>query len=201
MRTPHLVLILAYAIATTNTFANNIKGIIIRTCDTLNVTFHMPVYTDPDYYELQTGVKYTDSKGNKEKILPTQAKEIQFDYSGEKIRMLSRIDNQNLKADTSKKIFLRLIIDGKIKLFDYYLTNNYTNYNQQMARPKDAPLNFRYVLQKDNGELVRYDKMKFKTDFPIYVKECKDLVNKINAKEYGHDDLKVMVKFYNTNCN
>lgn len=138
----HLLLFLTFVLASTASFANDIKGIIIRTSDTLYVTFHMPVYTDPDYYELQKGVKYTDNTGKKGNILPNEEKELQFEYSGQKIRLLSCIDNQNFKSDTTKKIFLRLIIDGKIKLFDYYISNNYTNYNQQMARPKNVPLEF-----------------------------------------------------------
>lgn len=63
-----------------------------------------------------------------------------------------------------------------------------------------SPLNFRYVLQKNADELMRYDRLKFKTDFKSYIADCTALVTKIDNKELGHDDIIKIVSFYNSAC-
>jgi hypothetical protein len=181
--------------------ASEIKGIIITKKDTLHVSFLIP-FTGINRTTLQSGVKYIDSLGIKCKLRPEDAKEFQFEYNGEKIRMLSRFDNLSYNSDGSSKIFLQVVIDGPIKLFNYYMKNSYMSSPGGPGSTTMMTSNTysKYVLQKGVGDLVLYSQMNFKNEMPIFVKKCPDLVRLIQDKVYGRGDIERIVNFYNTNC-
>jgi len=184
-----------------STYASQVKGIIIRKTDTLHVIFVIPL-TGIDYSSIQYGIKYIDSSENKVKLKPEDAKEIRFEYNGEQVRMLSRFDNLSYNSDNSTKIFLKLLIDGPIKLFDYYVKNSSVS---TPGGPGSIPMMTsysysRYILQKGIGNLVRYSKMNFKDDMPIFLKKCPDLVKMIQDKVYQKNEIERIVTYYNTYC-
>jgi len=161
-------------------------------------------FTGVNFASMQYGIKYIDSAQIKHKLKPADAKEIRFEYNGDTIRMLSRFDNLSYNSDGSTKIFLKLLIDGPIKLFDYSVKNS------SMAMPAGpgpgtAPMITtytynRYVLQKGVGDLILYSKMNFKNEMPIFIKKCPDLVRLIQDKVYVKSDIERIVTYYNTNC-
>ena len=184
-----------------STYASQVKGIIIRKTDTLHVIFVIPL-TGIDYSSIQYGIKYIDSSENKVKLKPSDAKEIRFEYEGDTIRMLSRFDNISYNSDGSEKIFLKLEIDGAIKLFSYFVSNSYMS---SPSRPGGTMIMYgntshKYVLQKGYADLVQYSKMNFKDDLPIFLKKCPDLVKMIQNKVYVKSDIERIVTYYNFNC-
>ncbi|MGV8830173.1 MAG: hypothetical protein ACWA6U_17835, partial [Breznakibacter sp.] len=94
-----------------------VEGKIIFNADSvIKVTFNIPFNSMEDdiYYEgLQHVAYYFDANGKEVKLIPGSAKEIQFTYGYEKIRMLS-IYYKN------RFMFLKLLIDGNLKLYNYY---------------------------------------------------------------------------------
>ncbi|WP_299253649.1 hypothetical protein [uncultured Cytophaga sp.] len=184
--------------------ASQIDGIIITKKDTLHVRFVVP-FTGIDFTMLQRGVKYVDSLDNKCKLKPEDAKEIRFEYNGQPVRMLSRYDNLSSYSDGSTKIFLELIIDGPMKLFSYYVKNTAVTGSGMGGAPGASPIMMsttyeKYVLQKGIGDLVRYGKMNFKNDMPVFVRKCPALVKLIQDKIYKRGDIEQIVSFYNANC-
>jgi hypothetical protein len=183
--------------------ASQIDGVIITKTDTLHVRFVVSL-TGVDFTLLQKGVKYIDNSGKKVKLKPEDAKEIRFEYNGQPVRMLSRFDNLSYNSDGSTKIFLELLIDGPMKLFSYYVRNTAAT-GGGMAGSPGAPMMMsvtyeKYVLQKGIGDLVRYGKMNFKNDMPVFLRKCPALVKMIQDKVYGRGDLEQIVTFYNANC-
>lgn len=184
--------------------ASQIKGIIITKKDTLHVMFIIP-FSGVNYASMQYGVKYIDSAQVKHKLSPADAKEIRFEHLGDTVRMLSRFNNLSYNSDGSTKIFLKLLIDGPIKLFDYYIKNTGVYAPSGPGPVQGAPVmtsytSNRYVLQKGIGDLVLYSKMNFKNEMPVFLKKCPDLVKLIQDKVYQKSDIERIVTYYNTNC-
>ena len=103
--------------------AKDIPGQIILENDTLNVTFSIRVglfSQEPFYERLQFKMKYYDSTNTQIILKPDQAKEIRFRYDDEDIRMLSRKNTIGAGGlfYTGNAIFLRLELDGYLKVFE-----------------------------------------------------------------------------------
>jgi hypothetical protein len=113
--------------------AEKIKGKIIYDKDTSHVVFNISIEINGsdsivDYIPLQNSIQY-DSMGVKKYITPIKANEIQFTINGKLISMHS-IANTLGPVDYSKPIprmFLKLELDGKARIFNYYYLKDQTN--------------------------------------------------------------------------
>ena len=196
-------LILLFFIPISYIFSAEVKGIIITKTDTTHVTFNIPMNlaSEPTFVNLQYKIKYVDAAGNKCKLYPNQAKEIQFTHNNTLYRMQSKFDNLSPNSDGESKIFLKLEIDGKIKLFSYYIRQTMTTGGGPNSVPMTTSSTYsKYILQKGNNDLVRYGKMNFNLDMPVFLKECPDLVKKIEDKTYHRNDIEAIITYYNSNC-
>lgn len=185
-----------------------IEGKIFFENDTIDVTFNIPIkfFTqEPNFEKLQYKVKYFDSTGIKIVLRPDNAKEIQFKYEDENVRMLSRYNSLGLGNifSMSTNIFLKLEIDGELKLFSYYYTQRSAGTYNASTGMMTGGYSYsveRYILQKGNGELKRPKGLTFKKDMLEYFSDCPKLVEKIESKDFRKDDLESIVRFYNSNC-
>lgn len=193
------LLIVLALIFTFNAEAKKIKGRIILENDTLEVTFKIDVSVltqAPDFVGMQYKITYYDESGNKKILLPESAKEIQFTHETVNVRMLSRLNTLGLgnKLSPQSHVFLRLRIDGPLKLFDYYFDAstpaNGLSYNADQ-----------HILQKEGRPLMRPRAISFKKDLTEYFSDCPEMVQKIENKDFHISrDMFLMVKFYNSNC-
>ncbi len=201
-----LLLVVFSLILSSNLLAEKVKGKIYFENDTIDVTFYIPVdyfSLDINYESLQEKIKYIDSTGKKKVLRPKDAKEIRFKYEFENVRMLSRENSILLGRPLSRgsHIFLKLEIDGRLKLFKYYHTqgggggyNSVTGtLSSGFAYSSDG-----FILQKENSELKKIKR--FKKDMPEYFSDCPKLIEKIENKEYRENDIDLIVKFYNSWC-
>ena len=191
-----------------NSQAEKFKGIIILKSDTIEVTFNIPVKyfeDEPNYEKLQSKVKYYDSKGKKVTLKPCNAKEFQFDYKNRKIRMVSKPNSLGLGNlfTMSDCIFLKLEIDGELKLFSYYDTRqrggSYNSFTGGMT-PGSSYCIVQDILQLGNGGLIRPKGINFKNSMSELFKKCPSLVEKIESKEFRKKELEELVRYYNSNC-
>lgn len=204
-----ILLTIVGLIFTLNSEAKRIKGEIFYENDTISVTLKIPMKlftNEPNYETLQNKVKYFDSSGIKKILKPDQAKEVRFVYEAENIRMISSINSLKLGNvfSNNSNIFLKLEIDGPIKLFNYY-------YSQTSPGMYDGPNGMvsvgftfnveKYVLQKGNGELKRYKGLTFRKDMMEHFKDCPELLKKIENKEFRKNDIESIVEYYNTYFN
>jgi hypothetical protein len=178
--------------------ANEVAGeILLVSGKVLHVTLLVPgnpAKAEPYYLDMQNGITYIDSAGTKRVIKPKLAVSVRFVYYGNPVCMLSEIDTFSIRVYGTTKVFLKLEIDGRLKLFSYYTTVDYFGNYTVKHRIK---IN---VIQKDNEDLLNYDYMIFQKDFIPVVSDCPDLVNKIKDKVYLKSDLAAIVTYYNSNC-
>ena len=188
--------------------AKKIEGQIFYKNDTVNVTMKIPVkfFTlEPNYEKLQYKIKHFDSLGVKNVLRPDDANEIRFTYEYEKVRMLSRKNTLGLGNifSMSSNIFLRIEIDGDLKLFNYYYTQRSPemyNASTGMATGGYSYSDEKFILQKGNGELKRPKGLTFRKDMIEYFSDCPELSKKIESKEFRKSDLESIVRFYNRSC-
>ncbi len=186
--------------------AKEIAGYYIsRSLDTVNVTFSVPVIffsAKPNYKKLQRKVKYYDSLHQHQVLFPSDVNEISFEYKGKKIRMLSRLGNLG-NYDGDMYMFLNLIKDGKLKLFEYYEKTYYTGiYNGAtgVMTVGGSYTTQKYIMQKDNGYLFRTRWLSFRKDMMDYLSDCPSLAKKIDDRMYGNDDVEKIIDEYNSVC-
>jgi hypothetical protein len=137
---------------------------------------------------LQKRIKCFDANHKKIILKPDQTEEICFDYKGEKIRMLSRPFDTNFDILSGSKSFLRILIDGKLKLLKYYRNGG------------AAGLLEKYVMQKGNEKLFKVSILSFKQDMTTYLSDCPSVSKKIEEKVYKKDDVEQIVDEYNKIC-
>jgi hypothetical protein len=175
--------------------AKNVKGIIILNN---NDTIHAEIYIktnllskDIELESMQNRIFYSDTSKIEKSITAHEAKEVVFKYEDETIRMVgvsnvSQIDKTLLlKSEQSKRIFLKILYDGKLKLFDFFHTetpppnlgpNNTFTYSGKVQLD-------RYVIQKDTGDIAKLKHVGFKNQILNYISDCPIISNKVSKKE------------------
>jgi len=192
-----LLFLLLFVIAVCeNSEAEDIKGKIIYRNDTVDVIFNIPTISITGkikYTKLQNKVKYYDLAGKKVKLFPEDVVEIRFSYLNEDIRMLSVRDTHDFSDNfsKSKNIFLKLIIDGELKLFEYHFSDS----SGEMTYVTTS-----YILKRNKGELWWPEQWAFRKDMVNYFSDCPELTRKIQEKEFEISDFVEIVKFYYANC-
>ena len=188
--------------------AKKIDGTIILENDTLIVTLKIPykfLAQEPNYEKLQYKIKYFDTEGNKVILKPHEAKEIRFNDGFDDIRMLSRPNNLDLGSlfSISSHIFLKLEIDGNLKLFKYHYTQSSGGMYNGATGTYTAGYSYnveKYILQKGDEELKRTRSLVFRKDLMDYFSDCPELAKKIEEKEFRKRDLELIVQYYNSHC-
>jgi hypothetical protein len=188
--------------------AKKIEGKIFFEHDTMDVIFNIPVdliTEEPNFESLQQRVKYYDSEGKKHILRPDDAKEYRFKSYHREIRMISRkntLESGRLFS-TGNNIFLRLQVDGYLKLFNYYFTRTTAGTFNGPTGAMNSGTSYsseRYVLQKGDDVLKRTKGLNFKKDMQEYFSDCPKLAEKIENKEFRQYDLRSIVRFYNSQC-
>jgi len=177
-----------------------VEGKIIYVNDSIiNVTFNIPINymtQEIDFERLQYKVTYFDANGDKIILHPGLAKAIQFTYMNENVSMFSKYNNGDF-------LFLKLIIDGRLKLFEYYFTSQTPGTFNASTGGMNASFSYsveRYLLQKGDFELKRIKRSKFVKEMCEYFSDCPLLVEKIEKEEFGKNDIEAIVRFYNSSC-
>lgn len=185
--------------------AKKIEGEILYTNDTIKVTFDIPIYAFGKimYEMVQYSIIYYDSLNNKMRIQADSAKEIRFTYGTENVRMLSKpTPVKMLSLRPYNNIFLKLEMDGYIKIFKYYHTKTMTNYSKDRISTGSTSMygTESFYIQKGEGKLNLLNKFVYRKELFKYFNDCPDLVKKIENKEFRKKDIKSIIIYYNTKC-
>jgi hypothetical protein len=197
MRKTLLIFFLTQAIVI-SVVAKKIDGLIIYPNDTIRVTFNIPtnIYgTVPYFFELQKSIIYFDSDGEKKKIKPKDALEIQFALDNVTYRMLSRKMNfytqNSANSDLLDSVmFLNLEVDGYLRLFSF---------NNPDMGAQNRKVN--YLFQKNDGELKWLSWYRPKKDLLEYMKDCDSAIEMINqSNAFLGVNVISLVQKYNSEC-
>ena len=207
-------LILLVAISLIFTFklqAKKIEGQILFEHDTINVVMKVPIKffkKEPNFEALQNRVVYFDSQGNKKILEAGAAKEFRFKHKQKTIRMLSRKNTFSFHRESRSYLFLKLELDGKLKVFNFYHQTEKLP-AKSISSSGNGPDIYvgsitlstnQYIYQKGNGQLREIDPKSFEEDMVKYFSDCPELSKKIKDKEVEYKDLGAITRFYNSNC-
>ncbi len=205
------IFVLALFIFVSNALlAKRVKGFFItQNNDTANVNFNIPIDLltgEPNMEILQWKIKYFDANNKKQTLKPSQAKEVFFTIDSKEVRMVSKLNNLgfigSLFGDNSF-IFLKIIVDGKMKLYNYYFSQGLpgrydaTKGITTVCTSYSAEL---FILQKDTAGLFKISWLSFKKDMIDYLSDCPELAKKVEGKTYRRNDMELIVNEYNREC-
>lgn len=205
----HLSLLTLVFLLSTNSQAKKNPGFYInKDGDTVYVKFNVAVSLfrqEAKIDRIQEKIRFYDSLNNTHYLKPEHASEVVIISSEDTIRMLSRANNLGLGSFLSRNgIFLRLIKDGKLKLFKYYESKSSAPGYNHSTNTMSGGYTYEtqcYVLQKDNEPLFRtMNPVSFGNDMANYLSECPELVIKIEQKQYQKNDVPLIVDEYNKKC-
>jgi hypothetical protein len=213
MNKKHFILLLCIVVSI-QVNAERIKGKIFYDKDTSDVIFDFNTSKETgkieiDYTELQSSIDY-DSLGIGRILTPNKANGYQFEIEGKRIIMLA-VPNTIEDVDYSKpipKIFLKIEIDGKLKLFKYYeIRENYKpNFEYSgielllYIAIKDYYIKESNWIKKDNQPLAKFINSTFRRSGASYFKDCPYLSEGIKNKDYKLENIVAIVQYYNTKC-
>lgn len=205
MRT--IVMLIAVMLVSTVGFARKIKGTIVANGQEQQVTFNVKIPFlggEPSFERMQYRIKYFDEAGKKHLLRPDDAAEIRFEFEGQPVRMISCRNNLGLgnMFSTSLNIFLKLEIDGPLRLYRYYYRQTsggiYTAGGGYTPGTSYTVENF--VFQKGDGPLKRSDGWGWRKEMLKYFSDCPALASLIESKELRKREVEAIVMFYNDKC-
>jgi hypothetical protein len=193
-----IVLLVAGLFLSFNLNAKKINGIIFYKNDTVNVTFNIQsdlFSKSVNFAALQFNVYYLDSLGKESRLCADKAKEIRFEFNGELIQMISlKFYTFGLYPDTN--IFVKLDIDGKLRLFTYFPS---TGYSGGGFGNTQTQIGF-HLIQKGDNKPYAPIMRNFRKRMSAYLSDCPSLVEKIQTQEFRCKDIRTIVLYYNSNC-
>jgi hypothetical protein len=189
--------------------ARKIPGQIIdRHGQTMEVVFNVPfkfLSSKPNFEKMQYRIAYYDAMNNRKILKPDEATRIIFNYNNEEVRMLSCVNS--IRAGSlfysNTHIFLHLKIDGKLKLFNYYYTENSPGMYNSSTGGMTGGYSYsfsKYVLQLGDEELLQPRGLAFRKDMIAYLSDCPEVVSMIENRELRKGDLEIIVLHYNAKC-
>jgi hypothetical protein len=189
--------------------ARKIRGQIIDwQGKSIDVIFNIPfklLSSTPNYEKMQYRIVYYDAKGQKIVMKPHEAQEITFVHNNQEIRMLSHVNTIGAGSIFSNNthIFLKLEIDGKLRLYSFFYTQNSGGMYSPATGGYSAGVAYsveNYILQKDNSGLVQPRGISFRKDMSVFFQDCPSVAKRIQERDLRKGDLEIIVKMYNDDC-
>ena len=181
--------------------AVHLKGYYISTAnDTVKTVFVVPVYINededsiPDIEAIQTGLKYLDASGKKQKLKPEMARELVFQINGHNIKLVHF--NINNAASTQNYIFIEQLKQGKVNLFRYYksYSNVVSGTGSFQGRSAQIP---KYLIEKKPENPFLLESSAFAKKMAAYFSNYSDLALAISNKTLKYNDIEKIVDTYN----
>jgi hypothetical protein len=188
--------IIILCLSTTLYASKKVEGYYVRLNSTkkIKATFLVPVgllASAPNFEKMQNKILEV-VEGREYPLTPDEISEISFTYKGKS--MLMRSVFNNLSKYRNNDVFLKVIVDGPVSLYNYY-ESQVTG-----GGPYGGGMHtsIRRILQREGSELVRIRHLYFTKDLADFFSDCTELVEKIKSEELT--DLKVIVTQYNETC-
>jgi hypothetical protein len=203
----HLLPIIALTVISLQVYGRKIPGVIIANGESKEVMFDIKVPLlagEPNFERTQYRVRYFDESGKKQTLRPDDADEIRFDFEGVEIRMISvpnTIGAGSMFLST-RKIFLKLEIDGVLRLYRYYYKQNTGGYFGAGGGyyPGATYTADNLIFQKGNGPLKQPRSLGWKRDILEYFSDCPALRDRIESKDLRRKEIEAIVIYYNQQC-
>jgi hypothetical protein len=145
-------------------------------------------FVEPFLYYIKT-----DAKFNKEENVPIEK------YSADAITGFSigQTTYHSVRFlqfnNTTKVVFMRLVLDGDVKLYTWKVNVTQETYEQQ----SHADVSHSYLMKKNESEAFSVPRVGFKSQAANYFSDYPDLWEKIKKGFYRRSDLEEIVTKYN----
>jgi len=160
---------------------------------------------------LEYRIRYLDSNGKVQKLKPKEIKEYGFRFAGENIIMRSVYNTLFLGSifNINRFLFMKLKLDGNLCYLEFTFSRNSGGGNYGgPAGGFGGPIynpgyNYeitRKILLKKNGDMIRVPQFGFKGDMKKFLKECPEVVDRLDANVYDADSIYDLVTIYNDIC-
>ncbi len=180
--------------------AKKLEGQIYYKDDTLDVMIAIPhsLFGGINYEAMQRKIKFYDQNNRKIKMKPNMIVGFSFNANGTKEFMLSRRFGYSIFGpQKGPNVFLHLLVDGQCKLFEFHQTTESGGGPNTPGSSTSVTLN---LIQTKNGTLMYPRSLWFRSDMAGLFRDCLELENKIQNKEYRWRDIFEIVRFYNRTC-
>ncbi|HEY3404024.1 MAG TPA: hypothetical protein VGK59_11590 [Ohtaekwangia sp.] len=203
----NLLFIATLVVASLHAYGKKVPGTIITKGESKDVMLDLKVDLfagEPNFERTQYKIKYYDETGKKQTLRPDDADEVIFTYEGLKVRMISCVNTLGSGDifSSSVKIFLKLEIDGPLRLYRFYYKQSNPGYfgagGTYTAGATYTLENM--VFQKGNGPLKQSKGTGWRKDMRAYFSDCPALAERIENKDLGKKEIEAIVRYYNTNC-
>jgi hypothetical protein len=179
--------------------ALKVKGYYLdNQLDTNFVSFEIPIVppNKVDVLRLHDGLTFFDSNDNERALKPHQAKAFFFTYDDVDYHFVACQDYLNLSKKLVKSastyLFLRLEVEGSMRLFSY-------TYTQHVGIDFSYPTTM-MVYKRKNDLFFVPKPMSYKKSLIDYFEDCKEIQDKIKYNFFETDDDIEIVKLYNLVC-
>jgi hypothetical protein len=201
------LLTIALAILSLCAYGKKVPGIIIVNGKVKDVTFDIKVPllgSEPNFERIQYKVRYYDENGKKKTLRPGDAEEINFYYQGKEVRMISCVNTLGLGDifSNAEKLFLKLEIDGPLRLYRYYFKQSTGGYSAGAGvyTPGMTYTVENFIFQKGNDALMKPRSLRWRKDMLEYFNDCPGLREQIEAKDFRKGDIEAIALYYNQHC-
>jgi hypothetical protein len=200
-----ILIILVTILTAFSAHAKKLPGKIITDQGVSEVVFFVPrgsIPFEPDYHSMQYRIRYIDAKGHKKVLRPGQSREISFMYNDEEVRMLARKNTwePGPKIRFNRNLFLKLEVDGNVKLFRNYYTESIHGPGNTSLIGQDEYTHYRHLVQRGDDDLRLMDALNFRNVMTTYFEDCPELAGRIDNRQLRRRDAVEIVQFYNRNC-
>jgi len=145
--------------------------------------------------DIENKIHYINEKGNRKILRPKDAEEIRFKWDEQDVRMVSR----KPRHEATKKKFMRLLDDGRVRLYEYIKTYRFVG-RATIDRARVQTTIYWYVERKD-ARMMMMKPLGFKKKMSKYFADCPKLAERIIAGAYKAIDAGQIVQYYNgDNC-
>lgn len=204
-----LLPVIALVVICLHANGEKIKGTIISKGTSREMTFiiRQTGFGEPRFEPLQYEINYIDEKGEKQILKPEDADEIRFIHAGIVMRMISventiSAGNKDHPSEETARIFLRLEVDGALKLYRYYYKVRYHpsgNPAEGSFSPGGTSTQDEEIFQKGSDPLFR-PKSRWRDTVAEYLSDCPEIAKQITDRKIGRQHSAKFVRDYNRDC-
>jgi hypothetical protein len=148
---------------------------------------------DFSYTDILWKVRFINQNGAEQKVTPLEAQQVTFWLeNGKEVTFTSHPNTTKLFGglmNNNDKVFLHRVKNGNIKLFKGYF------YNSSSTEEEVTTMDF---IQKDRGPVRKFKYLFFRYDFIEYIKDNRNLAQKLKKQELKPSEIDKIVEEYNT---
>ncbi len=143
-------------------------------------------------YEKKIPYFNSDNQTFNKTLSPNDVKEVKFIFQGNEVRLLSISG-----LSKNSRIFLPLVVDGRVKLLNKYQINS-TTVGGPNSNLSNERLIEKSIIMAESGIVQKISKSNYQKKLKHLLSDCGLVIAKIESKKYLYIHLKEIIFEYNS---